>query len=315
MAITENQRITIKVCEMYYKDNLSQKEISYKLGISRPQISRILTTARANNIVTIKIENPYKDETMLEKELIEMFGLNDALVFNTEGLTSENALLEIGRQAATQIEVYIPNESKVGIMSGRTISELVKAIKGMERNGLEFIPLIGGMGSSGLDWHANIITKAFADKVSGNYSYLNSPVMVKNIESKEILIDEPEIRNVLEKGAQCDIAIVGIGQVNENSASVVAGSLSIEEVEYLKKIGAVASVCASYVNREGEIVKNDITDRSIGQTLESLRKSKKIAIAIGKSKIEAIRAVLKGGYVNVLITNVETAKGIINKTS
>lgn len=315
MAITENQRITIKVCEMYYKDNLSQKEISYKLGISRPQISRILTTARANNIVTIKIENPYKDETMLEKELIEMFGLNDALVFNTEGLTSENALLEIGRQAATQIEVYIPNESKVGIMSGRTISELVKAIKGMERNGLDFIPLIGGMGSSGLDWHANIITKAFADKVSGSYSYLNAPVMVKNIESKEILIDEPEIRNVLEKGAQCDIAIVGIGQVDENSASVVAGSLSIEEVEYLKKIGAVASVCASYINREGEIVKNDITDRSIGQTLESLRKSKKIAIAIGKSKIEAIRAVLKGGYVNVLITNVETAKGILNKTS
>lgn len=315
MAITENQRITIKVCEMYYKDNLSQKEISYKLGISRPQISRILTTARANNIVTIKIENPYRDETMLEKELIEMFGLNDALVFNTEGLTSENALLEIGRQAATQIEVYIPNESKVGIMSGRTISELVKSIKGMERNGLEFIPLIGGMGSSGLDWHANIITKAFADKVSGNYSYLNAPVMVKNIESKEILIEEPEIRNVLEKGAQCDIAIVGIGQVNENSASVVAGSLSIEEVEYLKKIGAVASVCASYVNREGKIVENDITDRSIGQTLGSLRKSKKIAIAIGKSKIEAIRAVLKGGYVNVLITNVETAKGILNKTS
>lgn len=315
MAITENHRVTIKVCEMYYKDNLSQKEISYKLGISRPQISRILTTARANNIVTIKIENPYKNETMLEKELIEMFGLNDALVFNTEGLTSENALIEIGRQAATQIEVYIPNESKVGIMSGRTISELVKSIKGMDRNGLEFIPLIGGMGSSGLDWHANIITKVFADKVSGNYSYLNAPVMVKNSKSKEILISEPEIRNVLEKGAECDIAIVGIGQVNENSASVVAGSLSINEVEYLKKIGAVASVCASYVNREGEILKNDITDRSIGQTLKSLRKSKKIAIAIGESKIEAIRSVLKGGYINVLITNVETAKGIINKTS
>ena len=48
MAITDNERIMIKVCELYYKDNLSQKEISYKLGISRPQISRIFLTLELN---------------------------------------------------------------------------------------------------------------------------------------------------------------------------------------------------------------------------------------------------------------------------
>ena len=58
MAITDNLRMMVKVCRLYYEENLSQKEISALMGISRPQISRMLTCARSQNIVTIKINNP-----------------------------------------------------------------------------------------------------------------------------------------------------------------------------------------------------------------------------------------------------------------
>lgn len=39
MAITDNLRMMVKVCRLYYEENLSQKEISALMGISRPQIS------------------------------------------------------------------------------------------------------------------------------------------------------------------------------------------------------------------------------------------------------------------------------------
>lgn len=312
MAITDNHRIVIKVCELYYKDNLSQKMISAKLGISRSQISRILTTARADNIVTIKIDNPYSDETILEKSLIKKFKLNDALVINTEGLSNPNSMVELCKQAASQLDAYIPNQCSVGIMSGKTISELVKSIQNFNKRGLEFIPLIGGMGSDGADWHANIIVKSFADKTSGKYYFLSTPVMVKNMESKEILISEPDISKVLMKGTECEVVIIGVGQVSENSTSVIAGALKLQEVEKLKSLGAVASVCGSYVDKNGNIIENDITKRTIGQTLESIRKAKKIAIAAGRSKIEALGAVLSGGHIDILITSLETARGILN---
>lgn len=45
MAITDNLRMMVKVCRLYYEENLSQKEISALMGISRPQISRMLTCA------------------------------------------------------------------------------------------------------------------------------------------------------------------------------------------------------------------------------------------------------------------------------
>ncbi|NLZ52131.1 MAG: sugar-binding transcriptional regulator [Thermoanaerobacteraceae bacterium] len=312
MAITDNHRMVIKVCELYYKDNLSQKMISAKLGISRSQISRILATARANNIVTIKIDNPYSDETILEKTLIEKFKLKDALVINTEGLSSPSSIVELCKQAALQLDAYIPNQCSVGIMSGKTISELVKSIQNFNKRGLEFIPLIGGMGSDGADWHANIIVKFFADKTSGKYYFLNAPVMVNNIKSKKILMSEPGISKVLKKGMQCEVVIIGVGQVSENSTSVIAGALGLPEIEKLKSLGAVASVCGSYVDKNGNIIENDITNRTIGQTLESIRRAKKIAVADGRSKVEALGAVLSGGHIDILITSLDTARGIIN---
>lgn len=36
MAITDNLRMMVKVCRLYYEENLSQKEISALMGISRP---------------------------------------------------------------------------------------------------------------------------------------------------------------------------------------------------------------------------------------------------------------------------------------
>ena len=42
MGAIHNDRLMVKVCEMYYLLDMSQKEISVRLGISRPQISRII---------------------------------------------------------------------------------------------------------------------------------------------------------------------------------------------------------------------------------------------------------------------------------
>lgn len=312
MSIRNNQRLTIKVCELYYNGNLSQKMIAAKLGISRPQISRILANARENNIVTIKINNPYSDETNLENQLIEKFNLTDALVFNTGGLSGHDATADLCKQASSQMDVYMPNEGSIGIMSGKTIYELVKHIQSLDRRGLKFVPLIGGMGSDGSNWHANIIAKSFADKTSSKYYVLNAPVLVKNKESKDILMKEPEISKVLEKGKKCDVVIVGVGQVSENSTSVVAGALDLSEVEKLRNLGAVASVCGSYVDKDGNIIDNEITNRTIGQTLESIKKPKRIVLASGNSKVEAIKAVLKGGHADILVTNLATAKKILN---
>ena len=314
MAITDNMRMTIKVCQMYYEDNLSQKEISSQLGISRPQISRLLTYAKTNNIVSIKINNPYVDETRLEHLLAEKYHLNDAVVLNTNGASESGRLEEFGRLAANYLDTYIMDNSRVGVMSGQTISKVVWSIKHFDRSGLEFVPLVGGIGSASGNFHANAIAQRFAECSGGSCYILNAPVIVQSEESRNLLVNEPEIAAVLKKGNSCDVAIVGIGQIDMCSTTAQAGALNIDDIENLKAAGAVASVCTSYIDDRGRLVDTELNGRSIGQTLDQLTKCKTIALAIGNSKVKSIKAALLGGYIDVFITNLETARAIIGET-
>ncbi|HBG00388.1 MAG TPA: transcriptional regulator, partial [Firmicutes bacterium] len=63
--------------------------------------------------------------------------------------------------------------------------------------------------------------------------------------------------------------------------------MTIAELGALQEAGAVASVCGSYVTKDGEIIENDVTKRTIGQTLKTIKNSKRIAIARGKGKADA----------------------------
>lgn len=308
MAITDNKKIIIKVCQYYYNEGLSQKEISAKLSISRPQVSRILAYAKANNIITVKVNNPFEKETAFEDKLVQQFGLTDAIVFDTQGHDKEDALKNFAKETAIQLEAYITSGSTVGVMSGRTLSAVIKAISNYDRHNISVVPLVGGDGFNGSDWHANMIAQEFAKKVSGEYFILNAPVIVEDPQAAQLLKEEPFISKILNKGASCDVSIIGIGNIDQGSTSGQASHLSVTEIEALKASGVVAAACTSYFDAEGHIINTNINNRLIGQSIDNIKKSKTIAIAMGTSKGEAIKAVLKSGYVDILITNLETAK-------
>lgn len=48
----------VLVANLYYKNNLSQREIANRLNISRPWVSKLLSRAEDLGIVKIKIDSP-----------------------------------------------------------------------------------------------------------------------------------------------------------------------------------------------------------------------------------------------------------------
>jgi len=311
MAISENLRITLKVCRLYYEDNLSQKEISAKLGISRPQISRILSYAKENHIVTININNPYSNESVLEEKLVKIYGLTDAIVINTDGVKNTEQSMAFAEKAANDLESFFFDGNHVGVMSGKTVSNIVQNIRWNNKRNLEFIPLVGGIGPVMGSFHANVIAALWAQITMGNSAVLNVPFIVKNEKSCEILKREPEIENILKKGSLCDVALVGIGQIDVESTTAQAGALDSSDIKVLKAQGAMASVCNSYLDKNGKLIKASIMKRSIGVSLDQMKGCRIIAAARGISKTKAIDAALRSGYIDVLITDTETAHLIL----
>ncbi len=104
MSILDNRRLTIKVSKLYYEENLSQKEIAYLLGISRPQICRILTYARESGCVNIRIEDPFLLNPSLKSSLSKPSGFGTRLSW-IQGISR-------GRQRGARSARNAPSRSK-----------------------------------------------------------------------------------------------------------------------------------------------------------------------------------------------------------
>lgn len=68
-------------------------------------------------------------------------------------------------------------------------------------------------------------------------------------------------------------------------------------------------MCANFFDREGQEAAPPFKDRIIAITMEDYKKIPvRIGVAGGEEKAEAIRAAVKGNYINVLVTDLLTAK-------
>ena len=70
----------LAAARLYYLQNRSQAEIARELGTSRSNVSRMLTEAQRQGIVTITVHDPSGRMTGLEQELRSRFGLDEVRV-------------------------------------------------------------------------------------------------------------------------------------------------------------------------------------------------------------------------------------------
>lgn len=90
-----------------------------------------------------------------------------------------------------------------------------------------------------------------------------------------------------------------------------SGYLNEQVLTELEALHTVADINSVFITREGTITEHPINHRVIGLGLEQLKKTKTVVgMAFGLHKIDCILAALRGGYINMLITDEATASHI-----
>ena len=80
-------------------------------------------------------------------------------------------------------------------------------------------------------------------------------------------------------------------------------------------MGAVGDILSHFMDKNGDLVAMDQEDRLMSTSLEDLRKLENVVgVAGGPSKLDAILAALRGGYLDVLITDEETARSLLEQS-
>ena len=126
--VVDDVRLMTKVCDLYYNQNVSQQQIASMLSLSRPTVSRLLSSARERGIVQISVSNldliRYWE---MERKLEEMYGLKEVLIVDSVEDADEQKKL-IGRAAGQYVENTIRDGDVVGLSMGSTLYQVVAHI-------------------------------------------------------------------------------------------------------------------------------------------------------------------------------------------
>jgi len=301
----DKEELLIEIATLYYYDGLTQREIAKRFGISRSNVSRLLTEARNRGIVEIKVKQKIQLDYNLQKEITSRFSLKDVRILKSLGLDYKEMLKKLGSITASYLKTILERVSIIGMSWGTAIYEVVNAFESEFYQNIEVIQMIGGIGAENPDIDGTELARRLAEKVGGRYRYLHAPLIVENADIKKAIMMEKNVKEALQKVKKADIAIIGIGSTDPTVSSLVrAGYLNKKELNELRKLGAVGDICARHFDINGNLCQIDLNERVIGINIEELKKiNYVIGIAGGKVKASAILGVLRGSYINVLISD------------
>ncbi|MEI3234606.1 MAG: sugar-binding domain-containing protein [Intestinibacter bartlettii] len=301
----------IYIAELYYLKGLSQQQIADLTHQSRTNISRLLKICVEKGIVEFRIKKPSGKRVYTASQLEQTFNLKKAIVVPNGG-TDEQLKKKSSHRSGGISKKYFKrryfNRNKLGF-------DCIRNRKNFSVNhkyNIDVIQLLGGVNSKLRDADGQHILQSFASNFNGSGYILNAPFIVKNKEIKELLMDEPPIKDHFEKMTKTDIAILGIGNHTPQSSIYNSGYLTDEEMEMLKNDNAVTDICGYGIDIDGNPVETVTTNRIIGINLDTLKTIPiRMGCSSGINKTQAVLGALRGGYINVLVIDEETANVVM----
>lgn len=317
MSYADDRRLLVEIAAMYYEEGAKQADIAKKFCISRSLVSKYLAKARDLGLVEIIIHDdmihPYKH---IEDRLKSKFGLEEVICISPTAAEVLNKRL--GATAAKYLTRIIQPTSSVGVSAGTTVQEIAFNFSPKHQlPGVEFIPMVGGLGHQHVNLQANLVCERFAQNSGATAIELHTPITVDTMEAKEVFLQQSFIKRVFEKARQVDIALVGIGSTPVYSTmrkAYLAGDANPLASDLSEEKNIVSDICYNFVTDKGELADCIWNQRVMALDLEDLKKIPLvIGVAGGTDKVLGIHAALVGKLINVLITDETAAKFLIDK--
>ncbi|MEV6312731.1 sugar-binding domain-containing protein [Streptomyces sp. NPDC051840] len=310
----DHMRLLVKVARMYHERGVRQPEIAAQLNMSQPRVSRLLKEAVDRGVVRTVVVSPDGVHAELEDALAERYGLRDAVVIEAEG-PGIDVIPALAAATATYLDATLKGGDTIGVSSwSATLLEAVKVMRARTPPvAREVIQLLGGSGSPEVQLHATRLTSRLAELTGAQPVFAPSAALVGSRELRDLLSREPAMADTMKAWSRLTVALLGIGSLAPSPLLRRSGNaITAEDQRHLGELGAVGDVCARYFDIDGEAVDAPFNDRIIGIEPDRLRAvDRRIGVAGGMDKVAAIRGAARGGWVNILITDVEVARELL----
>ncbi|AYV24326.1 MULTISPECIES: sugar-binding transcriptional regulator [Vibrio] len=310
---TGNDLLT-EIAVAYYQDGATQEEISKKFGVSRAKIGRLLKQARDEGIVEITVKYHPVYSAKIEQRLIERFGVKRALIALDQA-DEEAQRMQVGGLVSNYLAQTLKGGTVVTVGQGRNVSAVAHHMGVITPRDCKFVCGIGGIHPRGGRFNADHICRQLAKKYGGSSETLYAPAYAENKDQKLAFMQNATVKQTLDLARKADMAIVGVGDMSENSYMVDLGWFTADEVVQSRLNQGVVGDFAGYdfFDIQGQAANTVMSDRVIGLGLEEFRMiSEVIAIASENSKPMALLGALRTGVIDVVATSVSNALTVLN---
>jgi deoxyribonucleoside regulator len=304
-------RLLTRIAVMYYRDELTHREIAARLGMSRQKVGRYLQAARDEGLIDIQIKSPLLYAAELEARLESKFGLKEAVVVSP-AWEGEDAVKEaLGMAGAEFLERHVQPGDILGVSWGSTVLEVARHLRPMSREDITVLQLNGSMDVGSVSTRAPYTVELVARAFGAQMITLSAPMMVDRPEILESLLSDSQIAAALSLAQESTVALFGVGDVSERSSPFKVGYYNDQLLSQLRADGAVGEIVGRFYDSQGRPCSPELQRRTLAVDLENL-KQKRLSIAIAglTYKKDAILAMLRGKFCNALITDEATAQAL-----
>ena len=295
----------VRASRLYYELGETQNAIAEQLGVTRPQVSRLLKRARAEGIVEIRIVDRTTVESPAADALRRSYGLDAVHLAPTIAGPEDLTRRMVGRLAAQVLRAAVRDGMILGIGDGASISAVADALEETPvAVAATVVPLAGGHWSSGPEREP---FRRIADTIGAQVHGLMAPGLVDDAATRQALVAHAGVRAVLDLWERLDLVCFGIGGRGWSAASV---GESVER--QLEASGAVGEVLIAPFDLDGRFVCADLRERVIAFDARGLgRVATAIGVGSGDAKVRPILGALRAGAVRTLVTDVATAESVV----
>lgn len=306
--MTYEDSLIMKIAWKYYNEGMTQNEIAESLNLSRMKVIKYLDIAKSTNIIQFKINlDPFFDID-LQNKIKQTYNLQDIYIVPA---SDHHPLDSLTKAAAQYIEDRITSDTMINVGYGQAVSRTLGHLNISTKYKVTFVSLSGGV---------RFYIPASANSTSDHYTNPNynhyimpAPLLVSNEHLAEQLMQENPIKKIAEMVPHSTITVIGIGALNEQATLVKEGYLNTNDIEIFKSMGAAGDLLSQFYDKNGAVLDFALHKQLVSTDIKQLKSlNHVVGVASGLEKREAIIGALKGGYIDVLITDEAVAKSLID---
>jgi DNA-binding transcriptional regulator LsrR (DeoR family) len=301
------------IAQRYFVEGHSKVRIGREFGLTRFKVARILEEARRSGLVRIEIGLPAELDAELSERLRDRFGLHHALVITTPDEPEEALRTHLGEVAAGLLSEIVVEGDVLGIGWGRTLTAMTSALDSLAR--CTVVQLTGAVGVIGVREDSVETVRAVAEVCGGPAFPIYAPLVLDDADTAAAIRRQPHVAEALRRFDLLTKAVVAVGSWDPPN-SQLRDALSARDREALLSRHVRAEVCSTLVDDDGVAVAPDLAERSIAVSAAQLRRVPEvIAVAGGRNKALAVRAVLRAGLVTSLVTDVSVGRALLQEAA